>query len=50
MDGLVELDKEGVALLILEEADFNAEFTLVVGLAFFAGEDGEVDLLAGVLL
>ena len=34
---LIEFETEGVALLILEEADFNAELTLVV--AVFAGED-----------
>jgi len=45
---LIEFETEGVAFLILEEADFNAELTLVV--AVFAGEDGEVGLLTGVLL
>jgi hypothetical protein len=38
---LIEFETEGVALLILEEADFNAELTLVVAVfaAVFVGED-----------
>jgi len=38
---LIEFETEGVAFLILEDADFNAELTLVV--AVFAG----VDVLTG---